>query len=174
MVWDVLQLDDMSPSWCLHFFVHDCHSIRKKSWEALIVFLFAWCWSKWTIHQTMDRLVRLEGSPIIERRCNVICKVYAQTQWASPASHLPKVQRRCLFLTIPIPSAFMYTYSTVQLWRSQFSPQCSQQTPHSSPVRARYGVPFVSAYLDQLPWSLQWYTHCVVILYRVITALHCI
>ena len=118
------------PSWCLHFFVHDCHSIRKKSWEALIVFLFAWCLSKWTIHQTMDRLVRLEGSPIIERRCNVICKVYAQTQWASPASHLPKVQRRCLFFnhTNTIRLYVHIQYGTV-MTQSVFSTMLTTDTP---------------------------------------------
>ena len=34
-------------------------------------------------------------------------------------------------------------YSTVPLQRGQFSPKSSQNAPHSSPVRARYGAPFV-------------------------------
>ena len=41
-------------------------------------------------------------------------------------------------------------------WRGQFSPQSSWKTLHSSPVRARYGVSFVSSKYDQvLPQLLQ-------------------
>ena len=34
-------------------------------------------------------------------------------------------------------------YSAMPLWRGQFSHKYSQNSPHSSPVRARYGVSFV-------------------------------
>ena len=36
-------------------------------------------------------------------------------------------------------------YSTMPLWRGQFSPKFSQDTSHSSPVRARYGMYFVGS-----------------------------
>ena len=36
-------------------------------------------------------------------------------------------------------------YSTMPLWRGQFSPKLSQNTSHSSPVRARYGMYFVGS-----------------------------
>ena len=39
-------------------------------------------------------------------------------------------------------------YSAMPLKRGQYSHKSSQQTPHSSPVRASYGVSFVSSMSD--------------------------
>ena len=38
-----------------------------------------------------------------------------------------------------------FRYSAVQIWHIQFLPKSSQNTPHSSPVRVRYGVSFVGS-----------------------------
>ena len=45
-------------------------------------------------------------------------------------------------------------YSAVPLWRGQFSLKFSQQTPHSSLVRARYGVSVVILISDTLSVTL--------------------
>ena len=56
-----------------------------------------------------------------------------------------------------------FKYSAVTLKRGKFSPKSSQQTPHSSPVRARYGVYVVilwcdsfSAILIAVPGVISW------------------
>ena len=47
-----------------------------------------------------------------------------------------------------------YIYSAVPLSRSQFSPKSSQYTPHSSPVKASYGVSVVNLKSDlQHMWN---------------------
>ena len=55
-----------------------------------------------------------------------------------------------------------WTYSAVPLKRCQFSLKYSQKTPHSSPVRARYGVYFVNAASD-------WYSASVPVIIYVIS-----
>ena len=54
-------------------------------------------------------------------------------------------------------------------YRSHFSPYTFRQTPHSSPVRARYGVSFVSANLTEV-LSLNCCAVCTIISH--ITAIH--
>ena len=48
----------------------------------------------------------------------------------------------------------MGQYSAVLLWRGQFSPKSSQNTSHSSPVRARYGVYLVGSNCDSFSASV--------------------
>ena len=45
-------------------------------------------------------------------------------------------------------------YSAVLLWGAQFSPKSSQNTSHTSPVRARYGMYFVGLNCDSYPASV--------------------
>ena len=53
-------------------------------------------------------------------------------------------------------------YSAVPLYRGQFSHKYSQKTPHSSPVRARYGVSFMNPTSD-------WYSASVHVIVHVIS-----
>ena len=69
----------------------------------------------------------------------------------------------------------LFEYSVVPLQRGQFSPKSLQKTPHSSPIKASYGVSFVGSIsgilLQSLQWCIQYY---VIILDSIITAPNCI
>ena len=52
-------------------------------------------------------------------------------------------------------------YSVVLLWRGQFSPNSSQYTPHSSPVRVRYGVSIVNTNSNLCSASVTWVPHAI-------------
>ena len=68
-----------------------------------------------------------------------------------------------------------YMYSTVPLQHGQFSKKKSQKTPHSSPVRAGYGVSFVDPGSDYiLDQSLKLSMKYLTLLDQIITAFDCI
>ena len=63
--------------------------------------------------------------------------------WRHHDSH--KFHFISLYIQDTMVTLTLSIYNTVPLWCSQFFQKSSQQTPHSSPMRLRYGVSFVSS-----------------------------